>query len=168
MADYIRRSFYWLFYLTPQPVAQWVSDLPAQTDLSFQMVLPPWFPRKTYLCHAWVGYGSGGTPDGSPVELYLLHDPGGIWYKAGDPPGAEVNAAMVRCSTLAYQYFPSQYQDFHEYQLDPPICFDRDAGDKLWFGYAGSNPIGWVWMTLSFLQAMTSAPANVGPEYWPR
>jgi hypothetical protein len=172
----IRKSFYWLKLLPENPnLGVFVTDItPAQTRPGTdahppirQLVLPDWFPRKTYLCHIWTGYGLANPADGAGLELYVLHDPKGVEWLAGNPPGSEDDPALTKNAAVAYQFKPAYFEDFNEFNLNYPVLFNRDAGDKLFVGFWGTNAISWLWIEFGFLQedGNTSPPEAVGATW---
>jgi hypothetical protein len=161
---YVQKAFYFLFSMPyDQGSAQWVSDIGTEaTDLSYPLILPSWFPRKSLLCHVFAGGGLKAAPIG-PLEVWMLVDPGGLNYKSGNPPGAEVWETITRCITLLQVNVGGGQllQDFAKRKIDPPVPFNRDAGDKLWFGLASNDTLGWAYFNLGFMVPNTFQPTAV-------
>lgn len=166
----IQRAFYFLNTAAAGNNApQFVSDIPAQTLLSYRLILPSWFPRKALICGVTASVGFPVAAVG-PTEFWMDVDPKGKYYKQGVPPGAQNGppASVERMITLLQVFVNGtgmKSVGTPTFPFSPPILLDRDNGDKLWFGVAGNDPIDWAYFNLAFQQVENIAADSVGTTY---
>ncbi len=164
--EYTQRSLYWIDYggAAANAQTQWLTDLAnPPTDVNGitfkQLVLPPWFPRKTMLSYIWISC-EGNIPDspGWLTETTCWVDPGGVGFSTGVPPGSE-NSNFSR-DIMLYHGVTTDRWVVDDRRIDPPVAFNRDAGDKLGFILQGSFQFAYAIVCFHFLVPATFQPVG--------